>query len=329
MTLTSRTALDYRADGDQNWGPAHRNVRLMLDRYLCPGNVFFVSPEFSEANLHLSGSPSSRRHFDTIQAAIAAWEAGNFDEQSAGAILVYPGRYAERLTVTRSVRLVAVAGGGYAQDGRGNGSTSVNLRGDGTPSPLVTFDPVDAETHRLVIDGFTFTQAAAAQGSEQAAAMVIDALDQGTDHYGPYVNDVILRNCTGRLDVANLNSWLYGFRIRAWQRLILDACHFTFPGNGAGNYCRYAIYSVGGGATRTSRFAIQNTTLGHPGFASPANYTLYSSDWSSGLVVRSALSRDLTTGRFTSGQSTGISGLTSGVEATAYGNLVSVVAAEW
>jgi hypothetical protein len=329
MTLTTRTGLDYRADGDQNWGAAHRNVRLMLDRYLCPGNVFFVSPEFSAANLHLSGTPESRRHFDTIQAAITAWEAGNFDEQSAGGILVFPGRYAERLTVTRSVRLVAVAGNGAAEDGRAVGSSNVNLRGDGTANPLITFDPVDGENHRLIVDGFTFTNAATAQGSEVTTSMVLRALDQGTGNYGPYVNDVLIRNCTGRLDNSNNNSWAYGFYAQAWTRIVIDRCRFTFPGNGAGYYCRNP-FRAQGVATRSARVVILNTSVVHPAFADPVSYTLYLPEYANGLVHRSSFSRGFTDGvRGIGATEAGLTGLTNGTDQTAYGNLVTISAVEW
>lgn len=336
MTLTNRLGLDYRLDGDQNWGPAHRNVRLMLDRLLCPQNVFFVSPEFTAENLHLSGTPADRRHFDTIQGAITAFEAGGFGSGNNGGIYVYPGRYNERLVITKPMSLIAMHGCSLEA---GSGGRGVHLRGtEAAPGSLITFTPAAGESNVLVIKGFNLVNVSTASGSEVGLAtpMVLKTNDQGSGNYGAYKSLVHFEDCNGRLDGNNNNSWRAGFLVEAHVWVSFRRCRFSFPSNPATYVMRYPFYLTGNSNTdKWGHLSIRDCEILHWGFEDPASATIYklgTSDTAcSGLITRSSFNRTATVSPLVR-DGLGLSklvGLSTAEQAAQYGNILGYSFVEW
>ena len=325
MTITNRIGLDYRPDGDENWGPAHRSVRLALDRLLCPQNVFFVSPEFTPENIYLAGNPSDRRHFATIQSAISAWEAGGFSLATGGMILVYPGVYAENLVVTKSVVLVALHS--YSIEGMGM------LLGSGAATSLITFQPPAGQAHSLVFKGFSFANYAAAYGSEISTSvpMLLRTFDQGVGNYSAYPSKVVFDDCNFRLTEGNNNSWATGASILANNWATFRRCRFFWPSAAGGYYVRYPFYVRGNSDTdRWGNLSLRDCEVFHGPFASPSNATVFKELGASGQVTRSSFNRDFTNSLYLhGGNAAAMVGLNGSTDAAARGNLVGINVVEW
>lgn len=324
---TSYTDLGMRkiADGDTNYGADARANFDFLNAVLGPTNTFWVSPEFTTANLGIV-SATDRRHYDTIQGAITAWESRGMGANAFGAIFVFPGRYEERLAVTKSVGLYAVGGGG---PDTGGAARSVSLRGDGTAGALVTFTPEAGEYHGLVFRGFQFYNTAAAQGSEQTAG-ILYVEDQGAGNYGSYQNSVDLIDCNSRFSNLNLNGWTYGLRVRGSAVLRVRGGHWLFPNNySGGQYVRHPFYASGNAAAgKVARVEIEGARVTHwplVGTGAPSSFTVYNSEASTSLVIRSDFSRTLVDGLRSSGGGSPLpTGLASATDLVNYSNGVGI-----
>lgn len=328
MTLTNRLGLDYRDDGDQNWGPAHRNVRLMLDRLLCPQAVFYVSPEYTAANLHLSGTPEGRRHFDTIQGAITAWEAGGHGSGNFGCIFVYPGRYEERLVVTKSVALVGTHGAALEAGLGGRGPYLLGTTA--APGSLITFTPPAGETHVVVFKNLNLRNGSAAAGSEVSSAtpMVLQTVDQGSGNYGAFRSVVQIEDCNLRLDGGNANSWARGVNVSAHHWVGFRRCRMTWPGAEGSHRVRIPLYIGGNSGTgRWGHLSIKECEINHPTFSEPVNFTIDRAGASAtGLVARSSFNRSRAEAVV---NASGVTGMANDSQLAAYGNLVGVNLVEW
>jgi len=328
VTLTNRIGLDYRADGDQNWGPAHRNVRLMLDRLLCPSNVFFVSPEFTPENIHLSGTPDSRRHFNTIQGAVTAWEAGGFGDSTHGMILVLPGLYGENLSITKSVAIVAMHIDPTEVSGAHRGVLVAG--GTGALASTVTVTPPAGESTRVLFSKISFRNQSPAQGSEVGGStpMILKVADQGAGNYGASKNRVLLDQCNCVVDYNNNNDWAQGIQVgpHAWVGCYRSL--FVWPGSLASRYVRWPFTIAANPTTeRYGHLTLKGCEVRHPEFGdSPSNATIASNTGGTGLVVRSSFNRALGS-RLISG--TGVTGLASGEQAAQYLNILGLNVVEF
>lgn len=323
--ITTRCGFEYEAQGSENWYQTYLRLRQMLDQFLCPGRVFEVSPEFTSANLHLAGVPTSRRHFHSIQAAIDAWEAGGFGDGTSGGIYIYPGRYAEDLTITKSVALVAMHGGPLDSGGAARG---VYLLGAGGGGPVITFDPADDESHGLLVKGMSIRNTSEA-GSGTYPFAILHALDQGAGNYGPYQHPIVFDDCNFRLTLNSTAWWHAAFRAMAGHWLTMKNCRLTAPSDyAAGNYYRY-IFLVEGNSSRASRLSIKGGEYNHPVYSGVTNFTAVATNgYSSMFAHRATFNRTPSDGLYTAnfgGEATGF----TVAEAEAHGNLLGVNAVEF
>lgn len=331
-SYTTRGGFRKIADGDTNYGSDGRANWDALDSLLHPANVFHVSPQFTAANLD-NANATDERHFETIQDAIDAWESGGYGDNSYGAILVYPGRYEERLSITKSVGLYAVGGGGPES---GGAARTVSLRGDGVAGSLISFAPEAGGSHGLALRGFQLYNTAADDGSELAVGQILDVTDQGVGNYGAYINPIDLIDCDCRAGNGNNNGWQYGLNVRGWAWLRVRGGFFHFPSDYASeDYVRHPFYARGNdSAAKVARMSLFGARVIHyplTGTTPPSSVTVFNGTRARGLVSRCDFSRSLDNlVAYSDGTDTALPvGLASATEAAAYGNLLGIATAEF
>jgi hypothetical protein len=106
-----------------------------LDRLSAGTNLFYVDKAFTAAALG-NGDAATRRHFDTIQAAITASEGNSYVCKST--IIINSDSYFERLNITKSVTLFGAVPVNYFGQG---GARGAEIRGDNTQNPVLTITP--------------------------------------------------------------------------------------------------------------------------------------------------------------------------------------------
>ena len=323
MAITPRTGLDYRADGDLNWGPAHRNVRLMLDHLLALDNIYVVAKNLTPANIHLSGTPSNRRHFSTIQEAIYAWE--DVGENAAGIILIAPGVYAERLVIRRSCSLISLHTDPADMTAVARG---VYISGTSTVGPTVTVNPIAGSSIRVFFKNIQFLNLADDAGSEidGSTPMILATVDLGAGNYGASRSLISFENCSFPAGWT-YNKWYYGIRVRPHNRVTFRRCRFSWPGSDTGVTVRIPfVVQYNTETTRSGQLVIKDCEVNHPPYAAaPASSTVYKASGASGLVTRSTFNRDFLNGIYGhSGLSQDMIGLNGTESAAQYGNLIGI-----
>lgn len=331
VNYTTRSGLRVIDDYREPWGDDARPNWQAMDYLLNPERVFFVSPEFTEGNLDSANATSPRR-FSTIQGAIDAWEAGGFSDGNYGGIYVYPGRYDERLTITKSVALIG-AHGCSLESGLGN--RGVYLRGTtAVAGTLITFTPPAGETHVVVFENFNFRNQSGALGSEVGTTtpMLLQTVDQGAGNYGAFKSVVHFEDCNMRLDNVNNNSWSTGIAASANHWVGFRRCRFSWPGSGGGYYVRFPFYVRGNDvADKWGHLSLRDCEVNHPTFSSPSNVTVYKESGASGQVVRSSFNRTFGTNGIYNhdGNPSLMVGLNDASAAAARMNIVGLNVVEW
>jgi hypothetical protein len=77
-------------DGNQAWGGAIRQNFETLEKLAAPSGCYYVSPGFTDAEIHTAGA-TDPRFFRTIQAAIDAVSA-TYGYNNLATIFVEPGQ---------------------------------------------------------------------------------------------------------------------------------------------------------------------------------------------------------------------------------------------
>jgi hypothetical protein len=277
ITYEPNLVLGLPGDGDTSWGAQLRQNFEVLSRAMAPTDVSFVSPQFSDANLHHAAATSPRM-FSTIQAAVDAHtETGSYVRPT---ICVYPGEYAENIYITSSVAIIGMTPPQYRTLGGACGATI-----SGAPaiqSPTISIYPPESNNLSVYIANMTLRNAYAAAAGQIAKALILRVVGQTL--YGSLANYVGLRDC----DIVG-QTWGYGndwqalFLALGWVDMSLRGCHvsgqlyaggaptggsnalFNLTGNNAGaktcsvsvNQCALANY-YSGAYTTPGLFRLDN-----------------------------------------------------------------------
>ena len=233
LTYTSGFGLRKSENGDTSWGADERTNFDALDLAHRPTSVYFVSPAWTTAALGCAEA-TDRRHFDTLQGAIDAFETDEGDAADYGAIMVYPAQYAENLTIAKRVGFYsmnpvigAVASGG----------SKPAIVGDGSAAPVITFDADAGLSARATFHGFSLRNSYNGNtGTELSWAYLLNTVDQGAANYGAYSNRIKFQHCDFRFtSVSDNDAWTSAFNVNAFYELKIHDCQIN-PMGGAANY---------------------------------------------------------------------------------------------
>lgn len=273
FTQTPQLNLQLPSDDSVSHGDELRQNWAVVAQALCPENIYWVSPEFTDANLHNS-SATNRRHFETIQAAITAAEGSTYSHPAT--ICIWPGTYEERLSITGSINLmgmVEVARGGYG------GLNAIQIRGDGTENPVISVSPASGETCCVGFSNISFDNSYSTASSVPLTQInkpyLIDLNDNASSTYGSVVNCCTFKNCEVRGQTwGDHNEWAYGIRADGWWRLNLlhgfRFCGLSYAGNEDDGGVEALISISNDHGTYNSQLFVQGASLyqeyaGHSG----------------------------------------------------------------
>ena len=220
FTYTDQLYLNLPSDDSVSHGNELRQNYEVIAQALCPENVYWVSPDFTTANLH-NGSATDRRHFDTVQAAITAAEGSTYSHPAT--ICIWPGDYSEKLSITGSINLVGMVPA--VREGLG-GLLGVQINGDGTENPVITVTPASGETCCIGFSNINFNNDSATNHTvpytQIAKAYLIQLNDNASSTYGSIINTCTFNNCRVRGQTwGDHNEWAYGIRSDGWWKLNL------------------------------------------------------------------------------------------------------------
>jgi hypothetical protein len=204
-------------DGNQAWGGAIRQNFETLEKLAAASNCYYVSPAFTDAEIHTAGA-TDPRFFQTIQAAHDAIPA-TYGHNNLATIFVEPGQYTENLTITKCVRLVA------------HGAT--NYRGyvggviiAGTSAALVPTVTVTAPSGQFIcvgFDGFGFQNVYSGAATTISQAQLLKVTKQTV--YGASPVTLTLQNCDLRAQTWGVNNdWAYGIHVDGYADFFMRRC---------------------------------------------------------------------------------------------------------
>jgi len=242
--------LSLPSDGDTDHGEELRQNYTALGRAMAPDNIYYVSPAFTEAELYCSNA-SDRRHFDTIQAAInAAQHATSYS--SPATVLIWPGTYNEKLTITGTVTLL-----GYLPQYNsflGASGYGVKIRGDGTNTPVINWSPAEGYTHALGLVNLFVDNSYATQN----AVLINDAYALKVNSQaavGPYSNRLLIRNCHFKMQtIGDDNRWAYGLDINGYVNTTIWDSQIYAYGYAGGNNNGGVLYPINVNGTSNSSY---------------------------------------------------------------------------
>lgn len=235
ITYNTHLGLTKVPDGNNNWGEYTRDNWDAVAEVLAPDGVYFVSPNFTIANIPELDNATNRRYFDTIQGAINAHEL-NWD--AYGAIFVYPGRYDENLTVTSAVTLHGVNALNFTVSNGGRGAVIRST--DENPCIDIQFGPGHQGHFNLVNIELNNTHTA---GGTSGGTAYIKTTDQGAGNYPSFDNRVNLRNVIIRKDtIGGVHD--QAFYMAPNHALYTFDCEFKTP-SGSGDELPILVRLVG------------------------------------------------------------------------------------
>jgi hypothetical protein len=295
--------------GEVSWAAQGAANYDALELAHCPKWSYFVSPDFSVSN-----SPTDRRHFSTIQAAITDVENNALSGRHT--IFVWPGSYNEDLTITKEMSFVNVCGRSYI------GASSVALTGTGN-APAITWNPPEGATGNVRFSGFRIESNNPSHGgTTRSAPLFVDITEQSS--LPGAKNQMIFDGCVFRHSSNTNAADVYTYGIQCVGKTVLGFHRSTliFPDD-ATNDITYPIYIEGNHASGNhAEFQAEGTLFYHPGFSTSKD-TITGGSWVHGAVVRCRTNRSAVNAVFnpSGGAETDISGLNNDSEWTAYGNL--------
>ena len=238
------------AQGDTSWATEINQNWDALGEVTAPSYTYFVSPNFTSANLD-NGSATDRRHFDTIQGAINEIETNS--ENTQYTILVYPGAYFENITITKSISIIGVKGAsGWGYGTKIAGSTA-------SAASVVTFSPEeDSYCYLRLANIDIYNQYNADNSSEILTGYAISTTAQTSA--GAYTNRIELYNCNLRCTTwGDHNRWRSAIEsIDGIFTFYIDGCQINTSGYGGGEtdgWIRY-VFNIEGDTAESSLSAI-------------------------------------------------------------------------
>lgn len=302
--------LELPVANDTSWKAANDEHATVLGQALCPERCYYVSPDFDTTNLSSLPNASDRRYFDTIQGAIDAGEAAAFDRDGY-TIIVFPGLYAENLTITRSVRLVAA-------DGRGRylGGGRTMIQGvNSIQASTITIDPIESDWQLFSIEGFIIENLYDTAGGTQINdAYAVDLLAQTTT--GALPNTLELIDCCVRMQTFGTNNnWAFGIRAAGWNNVLLRRCDVggLDYGGGSGSAGIQKLVRMDGYSTsKKGTLNIQHSNFSQTYSAAGTPYTVSVDNDADAVVLMSSTTQGATAAGEVGGTGTNsITGFTS------------------
>lgn len=233
FTYEDHLALVKPSDGDTSHGDELRQNFDVIGQVLSPKYSYFVSSEFSSANL-ANGAATDRRHFDTIQGAIDAIDAAATSSYAnPHTIFLAPESFSENITVDASVTLAGLVPLNLLGQG---GARYPTIRGVSTVADsVITVTPKAGESLALNLANVYLENAYSQQNAtlitEPYAIDVRDTGDTGTTTY------IGMTGVFGRCQTwGEDNLWQYGFKSRGRVTWSLMNSHFASWGYAGGNY---------------------------------------------------------------------------------------------
>jgi hypothetical protein len=309
FTTSSHLGLRKPAPGEESWGTEGAANYDALELAHCPKWSYFVSPDYVVNN-----SPTDRRHFTSIQAAITDIENNALSGRHT--IFVWPGSYNEDLTITKEMSFVNVCGRSYI------GSSPVALTGTGNAS-AITWNPPEGATGNVRFYGFRIESNDPGHGGTTRSAPLFVDITQQSSLPGTK-NQMIFDGCVFRHSSNTHAADVYTYGIRCVGKTTLGFHNSTliFPDDST-NDITYPIYVDGvHSAGNHAELQAENTLFHHPGFSTTKD-TITVAQYVHGAFVRNRTNRASVSAFFnpSGGAEIDINGLLNDSEWTAYGNL--------
>lgn len=231
FTYTGPLGLKLPSDGDTDHGEELRENFTALAAVSAPDHVYWVSPAFTEAEM-FSANATDRRHYDTIQGAITAAQSASAMTGVRPTIFVYPGSYAEKLTITGTVGIIGLVPQLFYGYGAARG---VQITGDGTNSSVITWTPADSVAHSLTLANLcienSYATATATLISSSAYAVMVN--QQST--LGSASNRLSMLGCQIRAQTyGDNNKWGYCIGAFGWNSVLVRDCAISTFGYAGG-----------------------------------------------------------------------------------------------
>jgi len=317
--------LGLPSDGDTSHGSALRQNFSVLAASQAPTNCYFVSPGFTDANLHSAGA-TAPRFFSTLQAAHDAVTTGTGWDKRA-VVLVYPGQYQENLNITKSVTFVSVVPSWYRALG---GLRAAELLGSATvQSPLINVLPANSTELSVGFVGFMLENKYAVTTSGNISGALIARMFPQTI-YGAMRNTLAFVGCDVRAQCyGNANDWQAGIWVEGWSSLAMRDCAMSGGTYGAGANnagVQNLIYLRGNntdGKSCTAQVIGSRIAHAYRGVVAATPSVFNCDDYVLGHVGQSSVKAAITTG----GEST-VAGVTKTLGATGSNVLSGVVAGD-
>lgn len=226
------------------WGDQSRQNLSVLGAVHAPSNTLFVSPSYTDENLH-NESATSRRHFPTIQAALnAVVTVGN----AMTTIFVNAAQYAENLTITKSVHIVGWVPPLYrAASGNGFGGAAAITGTSGAQSPTVTITPPESNYIQVIFNNLVLWNQYSAAAGQIANAYLLKLNAQTL--YGALPNYVGIQGCDIRAQTWGAgNDWQHGILAAGYGNVTMRDTHYwagAYAG-GSGNGGMNSLLTLNG-----------------------------------------------------------------------------------
>lgn len=255
-------ALGLPTDGETAWGDAVRQNYEVLAQAQAPDHLYFVSPRFTDANLHNAGA-TTRRHFPTIQEAInAAPAVAEYYEKAT--VVLYPGNYYENLTINKTICIRSL----FPTMWRGlSGAIGAQISGTyGTQAPVITVNPPNGSRMAVTFMGVGIENAYNQNISNISNAQILRVNRQTA--YGTAEVMVGFQDCDIRAQTWGLNNaWAYGMWIDGWAVLMMRRCAYAGLAHAGGmnnGGIAHLLYATGDNANnKQARFFVIDTAISH------------------------------------------------------------------
>jgi len=247
-------------DGNQAWGAAVRQNFTAIAALSAPTWAYFVSPWFTDGNIHNAGA-SGQRHFSTIQAAIDAIPA-NYDNGSYYTIYVYPGQYRENVTINKSVAIVGITGPQYR--GMAGAAGAVLIGSQTVLAPVISINPPESQWLCVHFGRLSMFNDYRGTEAQIAGPYLVNIAPQSL--YGANPVHLSFQDCDIRAQTWGLNNdWESGIAASGWnyvyfRRVAMSAMRY---GGGLNNGGVHSLFKLDGSVAngKSSGITFQDCAL--------------------------------------------------------------------
>lgn len=316
------------ADGDESWGNATRQNAMVLGLLASPQNAYFVSPTFTDANLHNAGA-SDRRHFATLQEAHDAIPTGAGTSYQP-TIYVFPGSFGENIAITKSCTIHGVSRVWSRNLGGLRGARLTGVAA--VQSPTITITPTESAALSVAFVNLTISNAynVAAGAIDKGYALSIAPQTL----YGSTPNYVAFVGCDFRMQTYGVgNQWAAGFLMNGYNSVEFIDCTISGMSYAGGSYnggIHNMFYAIGRYAdSKACAFRVLNSRIQqyYAGAILTSPNVFFLDQSANAVVAGTSIWKESAIGYYSLGGTgtNAISGLTEGSPAgSTYNNMLGI-----